>query len=73
MLQDQDVIVLIIAVGSCGIDRCVLARGNYCGICAGILKALSCGGLGIWYCIDIALIACRALHDGFGKPLSYNF
>jgi hypothetical protein len=58
------VLLLSIFLGGCGVDRCYLARGQGCGICLGVLKGLTCGGLTIWYWIDIAFIAQFKLHDG---------
>ena len=57
-------------VGVCGIDRCILARGNVCFTCLGVLKAFTLGGLGIWWLIDVILIGCEQLADGNGVPLS---
>ena len=57
-------------VGGCGIDRCILARGNGCFTCLGILKGITLGGLGIWWLVDVILIGCNQLVDGNGIPLS---
>lgn len=66
-------LLLTILVGECGIDRCFLARGNGCHICIGIVKGFTCGGLGIWWIVDIALIASKMLHDGNGQiPSNFN-
>jgi hypothetical protein len=70
MLSGLTVLLLSIFVGGCGIDRCFIARGNSCGICLGILKGVSCGGCGIWWLIDIILIATAQLSDGNNQPLS---
>jgi hypothetical protein len=66
------VLVISIFFGKCGIDRCLLSRGNLCGICAGILKALTLGGCGIWWIIDIILFLCGDLYDGNGQKLNYK-
>lgn len=63
-------LLLSIFLGGCGIDRCFLSRGNGCCICLGILKGITLGGFGIWYIIDIVLIATANLNDGNGYPLS---
>ncbi len=63
-------LLLSIFVGNCGIDRCFLARGNGCDICIGVLKGLTCGGLGIWWIIDIILISMGNLLDGNGQVLT---
>jgi hypothetical protein len=71
--QLSGVVALILSIffGKCGVDRCFLSRGNCSGICIGILKACTFGGLGIWWIIDIALISCGELYDGNGQKLKY--
>ena len=57
-------LLLSILIGSLGVDRFYL---GYIGL--GILKLLTCGGLGIWYLIDIILIAVGKMTDSNGQPL----
>ena len=57
-------LLLSILIGSLGVDRFYL---GYIGLC--ILKLLTCGGLGIWYLIDIILIAVGKMTDSNGQPL----
>lgn len=66
-------LILSIFFGKCGVDRCFLARGNCSGICIGILKASTFGGIGIWWIIDVIFIACGDLYDGNGQKLRYWF
>ena len=51
-------------VGWFGIDRFYL---GYTGL--GILKLITFGGCGIWYLVDLILIAMGKLDDSEGRPL----
>jgi hypothetical protein len=57
-------LLLSILVGVFGVDRFYL---GYVGL--GILKLLTGGGCGIWYIVDIILIAMNRLPDAKGNPL----
>jgi TM2 domain-containing membrane protein YozV len=57
-------LLLAILVGSLGVDRFYTGH-----IGLGILKLITCGGLGIWWLIDIILIATGKYMDKEGKPL----
>ncbi len=57
-------LLLSIFVGKFGIDRFYL---GYYG--TGVLKLITLGGFGVWWLIDIFLIATHKLADADGKPL----
>jgi hypothetical protein len=60
-------LLLSIFLGKFGIDRFYL---GYIGL--GILKLLTIGGCGIWWIIDLILIATHKLKDAEGNVLPKN-
>jgi TM2 domain-containing membrane protein YozV len=56
-----------IFLGGIGVDRFYL---GYVGL--GILKIITFGGFGIWWLIDVILIACNKLKDAKGNELQQD-
>lgn len=54
------ILVLSIVVGSLGIDRFLLGQTGL-----GVLKLLTCGGLGIWWIVDLFLVMDMAKEQNF--------
>lgn len=67
--EKQFVVALLLSIflGTLGVDRFYM---GYVGL--GILKLITFGGCGIWYLIDIILIATKGLNDAHGRPLQGN-
>ena len=57
-------LLLSIFLGCLGVDRFYL---GYIGL--GILKLVTAGGFGIWWLIDVILIATNKLNDSEGREL----
>ncbi len=56
---------LSLFIGYLGIDRFYMGK-----VGTGILKLITFGGLGIWYIIDIVLIATGDMRDSNGQRLT---
>ncbi|MCX7958790.1 MAG: TM2 domain-containing protein [Deltaproteobacteria bacterium] len=62
--SQQTAFILSVFLGIFGIDRFYL---GYTGL--GILKLLTCGGLGIWALIDVIILGIGSMKDSNGNPL----
>lgn len=60
-------LLLSIFLGQLGVDRFYM---GYIG--TGILKLITLGGCGIWWLVDVILIATKNLKDANGLPLKGN-
>ena len=60
-------VLLSFFLGSLGVDRFYL---GYTGL--GVLKLLTCGGLGIWSLIDFIMIIMNKIPASDGTPLEKN-
>ena len=58
------VLLLSIFFGGLGIDRFYIGK-----VGTGFLKLITFGGFGIWYVIDIILIATDAMEDRWEREL----
>ena len=57
-------LLLSIFLGQLGVDRLYM---GYIGL--GVLKLLTGGGCGIWWLVDVIMIATDSLKDAKGRPL----
>ena len=63
--KQSTALILSILLGYFGIDRFYLGY-----TVLGIVKLVTGGGLGIWWIIDIILIATKKLNDSNGQALA---
>ena len=52
-------------VGSCGIDHCFMSGCSCPGVCIGITKAVTLGGLSIWWIVDFIFMATGTFSDHY--------
>ncbi len=60
-------LLLSVFLGGLGVDRFYLGK-----IGTGILKLVTLGGLGIWWLIDLIIIAAGGARDGEGKRVAQS-
>jgi TM2 domain-containing membrane protein YozV len=64
MKKKSTALLLSIFLGELGFDRFYLGKAG-----TGILKLITAGGCGIWWLVDIILIATGKMTDKSGNPL----
>ncbi len=52
-------LIMSVVFGSLGVDRFLMGK-----VGTGILKLITLGGLGIWWLIDVILIATKSEYEG---------
>ncbi len=68
---DRDWLVALLLscfLGNLGVDRFYLGK-----IGTGILKLITFGGFGVWWLIDIILIATDSTTDAYGRRLAHRY
>jgi len=66
-VNGNHVLLAGVLAGSFGVDRFLLGHTGL-----GILKLLTCGGLGIWHLVDLILVATGNLRDARGNSLRWD-
>lgn len=67
VLNGNHVLLAGVLAGSFGVDRFMLGQ-----TALGVLKLVTCGGLGIWQIVDVLLIATGNLRDAQGNSLRWR-
>ena len=52
-------------VGGCGIDHCFMSGCTCPGVAIGIVKAITLGGLTIWWIVDVVFMATGSFSDHY--------
>ena len=66
-VNGNHVLLAGVLAGSWGIDRFLMGH-----TALGVLKLLTCGGLGIWQIVDLMLIATGNVRDAQGNTLRWR-
>ena len=61
-------IIVSVVFGGCGVDRCLLARGEPCGVCIGITKGVTIGACKLKLLVEEDLCGCD-----FVSPVVLSF
>jgi TM2 domain-containing membrane protein YozV len=65
-VNGNHVLLAGVLAGNLGIDRFLLGH-----TALGVIKLLTCGGLGIWHLVDLILVATGKLRDAQGNSLRW--
>jgi TM2 domain-containing membrane protein YozV len=65
-VNGNHVLLAGVLAGNLGIDRFLLGH-----TALGVIKLLTCGGLGIWHLVDLILVATGKVRDARGNSLHW--
>ena len=66
-MNGNHVLLAGVLAGNFGVDRFLLGQTGL-----GVLKLLTCGGLGLWQLVDIVLVVTGSLKDAQGNGLRWD-
>jgi TM2 domain-containing membrane protein YozV len=66
-VNGNHVLLAGVLAGSLGVDRFMLGH-----TALGVIKLLTCGGLGIWHLVDVILVATGNIRDAQGNSLRWR-
>jgi TM2 domain-containing membrane protein YozV len=66
-LNGNHVLVAAVFAGQFGVDRFLLGQTGL-----GVIKLITCGGMGIWQLVDLLLIATGSMKDAQGNGLRWD-
>src|SRR5215216_2208418 len=66
-INGHHVLLVSVLFGTFGVDRFMVGQ-----VGLGVLKLLTCGGLGVWHVIDVLLCANGSFRDSHGNSLRWS-